>query len=149
RVAIGFNGTVAPDDTLRLRPSYSLWTLGTAGLQRADSLPTDDASADPTEFDVSDDVNGAPADVVALFWTTDGMLWAAADSGVTLARFDGSAWAEVDTGLPSIRCFAEQDDSLLLGTANGIMRAPLFPGTGDDPAPLSMPDFSGFDIRTI
>ena len=45
RVAIGFNGTIAPDQTLRLRPSYSLWTLGTNGLERADSLPTDDAAS--------------------------------------------------------------------------------------------------------
>ena len=56
--------------------------------------------ADPTEFAAAAAVNGAPADIVALFWTTDGMLWAAADSGVTLERFDGSGWTQVDTGLP-------------------------------------------------
>ncbi len=148
-VAIGFNGTIAPDQTLRLRPAYALWTLGTAALQRADSLPSDDAFADPTEFPDSAAVNGAPVDIAALFWTSDGMLWAAADSGVTLRRFDGATWTEVATGLPSIRCFAEQGDALLMGTANGIMRAPLFPGTADDPVPVALPDFNGLDIRTI
>ncbi len=148
-VAIGYAGTVAASDTLRLRPTYATWTLGQAGLLRADHLPDGETPADPTEPGAAAAVAGAPAGIVALFQTSDGVLWAAADNGATLARFDGVAWNSFASGLAAIRCFAEHDDALLLGTAAGLLRTPLFPAQGEDPTPAPVPGFANIAVRSI
>lgn len=148
-VAIGFGGTIAPDETLRLRTAYATWTIGAADLVRAGHLPTDEAFADPSEPGAGVAVAGAPADIVAVFGTSDGMLWAAAADGTALARFDGNAWTATANGLPEIRCFAEHGDFLLLGTADGLLRTPLFPQPGDDVTPALITGFDSVAVRRI
>jgi hypothetical protein len=147
RIGIGYDGTLAPDQTLRLRPSYATWTIGDAGFLRADHLPGDEA-ADPATPEAATEVTDAPADIVAIAHTPDGMLWVAADNGTTLARFDGSAWTEIANGLAEIRCFAHETDALLVGTEDGLLRVPLYP-EDDDQTPVASADFSGVAIRMI
>lgn len=147
RVGIGYLGTLAADETLRLRPSYATWTIGDEGLLRAEHLPGAETT-DPTAPGAAAEVTDAPADIVAFAHTPDGMLWVAADSGTTLARFNGGAWAEVATGLAEIRCCAHETDALLLGTEDGLFRVPLYPEDGDQ-TPVAIADFDGVAVRTI
>ncbi len=148
-VAIGFAGTVDPDTTLRLRPAYITWTLGEAGLLRADHDPDAETPADPTTPGEAAAVPGAPPDIVALLRSSDGALWVAAEDGARLSRFDGTTWTDRATGLDPIRCFAERAGDLLIGTADGLLIAPLFPDEGDAGAPTASADFTGVAIRTL
>ncbi|HEX6558414.1 MAG TPA: hypothetical protein VF021_03110 [Longimicrobiales bacterium] len=148
RIGIGYNGTIAPDATLRLRPSYATWTIGSAGLQRADHLPAA-AEADPSTPGNAASVAGAPADIVAIAHSNDGMLWAAADHGTTLTRFDGSTWTEIANSLATIRCFAVADDTVLIGTADGLLEVAVYPDLGDDPTPVAVDGFDNIAIRVI
>jgi hypothetical protein len=148
RIGIGYDGTLAADQTLRLRPAHSTWTTGAAGLLRAEHLPADDSIADPSSPGVSAAVAGAPANIVAIAHTPDGMFWAAGDNGTRLARFDGNAWSDVATGLPAVRCLVAGADELLIGTANGLSRTPLFP-EDDDFTPEPIAGFGSVAIRAI
>jgi hypothetical protein len=147
RIGIGYSGTVDPDATLRLRPAYATWTIGDAGLLRADHLPGAEA-ADPTSPGAPAEVSDSPADIVAVECTADGIIWAAADGGATLARFDGNAWAEIANGVDEIRCLAATSDALLVGTADGLLRLPLYP-EDDDHTPEPVDGFAGVAVRTI
>jgi hypothetical protein len=149
RIGIGYVDTIAPDTTLRLRPAFRTWTIGVGGLLLAESLPGDESSADPSEPDAPQAVPGAPADITNIFATSNGMLWAAAANGTTLARFDGTSWTDVANGLAVIRCFAEHDAALLIGTADGLLRSLLFPGAGEDATPVAVAGFDDIGIRVI
>jgi hypothetical protein len=48
RIGIGYSGTIAPGQTLRLRPSCQSWLGLSTGLVSASSLPTETHVADPT-----------------------------------------------------------------------------------------------------
>ena len=141
--AIGYAGTLAPDATLRLRPTFSTWAIGAAGLTRTHHQPGDGEASSADEEAVA----GAPANIVAHFQTSDGMLWAAANGGTRLARFDGSAWSDVASGLASIRCFAQHGPALLIGTADGLLSLPLFPTA--PAAPAAVAGFDDVAIRSI
>src|SRR5690606_25796059 len=82
RLAIAYDGTVAPGQTLRLRPAHSCW-LGGAGLQTARSEPDGAIPADPTAPGPWSPVAGGPAEpLTALLQTRDRALWtAAAEAG--------------------------------------------------------------------
>src|SRR5690606_33617721 len=125
RLAIAYEGTLAPGQTLRLRPAHSSWLAG-SGLGVATTRPTDVSAADPTAPGPWQAVAGGPPErVVALLQTRDRALWAAVgeeDAAGTLWRLDGGAWAEVLDGLPAIHCLDEDGDDLLLGTAEGLRR---------------------------
>ena len=149
RIGIGYADTIPPDVTLRLRPAFRTWTVSGAALLLAESLPAEETSADPSEPNTSQAVAGAPADITNIFATSNGMLWAAAANGTTLARFDGTGWTNIDTDLPVIRCFAEHDAALLMGTADGLLRSPLYPAESEDAAPVAVSGFDGVGIRII
>lgn len=141
RVGISYKGTLAPGQTLRLRPSYSSWLGGPAGLLRTESRPGE-APADPTAPGPWQAAPGAPAGVVkALEQTRDAMLWAAVDNGDAgaLWRFDGATWTEIVTQLPNVHCLARDGDTLLAGTAKGLLRLVLYPPDSDTPRPRPEP----------
>lgn len=131
RVGIGFVGTVAPGETLALRPVYSSWLGTDTDVQQATS-----ASGNPTVPGVWAATAGAPTDcaVPAFVQVRDRGLWLAANTGDPLAgelwRFDGQAWMQAVTGLPEIFCMIEDGDSLLIGTEDGMKRLHLYPEDG-------------------
>ncbi len=139
--AIGYRDTVAPGETLRLRPAFSSWLGGVAGVGRSQSRPGDGTPGDPSNPAAPADpaapgpwlpAAGIPAGtVVALKQTADRVLWAAIDggpgSGGTLARCDGVAWTVALTGLARPHCLAEESGTLLVGTDDGISRVSLYP----------------------
>lgn len=133
RIAIAYDGTVAPGATLRLRPAHDSWLGGPGGLRRARSSPGS-APADPTAAGPWAEVAGAPPGAVsALARSSDHFLWAAVDDGSggsSLWRFDGSAFAEALPGLPRVLCLEPDGNDLLVGTESGVTRALLHGGGG-------------------
>lgn len=126
RLALGYRGTLADGETLRLRPAYSSWLARPDGVERSRALPGADAPADPAAPGPWEASAGAPEGVVALLQTRDRVLWAATEDG-SLARCDGRTWTTAVTGLAAPRCLAETPDELLVGTDEGLSRVPLFP----------------------
>jgi hypothetical protein len=128
RLALGYRGTLETDvRMLRLRPAFSSWLGRAAGVDRSRALPTDTADADPAAPGPWAPSDGAPTGTVtALLQTRDRILWAAVDDG-SLVRYDGRAWKVAVTGLDTPHCLAETPDALLVGTAAGLSRVPLFP----------------------
>lgn len=135
RLGIGYRDTIAPGETLRLRPAYASWIGLDGGIQRAESLPTEETSADPTAPGPWASVEGAPSvTVVAVLQAHDRSLWAAADNaGVSeVWRFDGQAWTQALSGLAQLHAMAEdrQGQRLLIGTGDGLLSVPLYPESG-------------------
>ncbi len=123
RLAIAYAGTVAPGQTLRLRPAYCSW-LASNGLLRAESL------SDPTAPGPWSRVPGVSEfPVTALHQAQDRTLWAATDQdgAAALHRHDGTAWTAALSGLARVHCLAEDGDDLLIGTQTGLLRMPLHP----------------------
>jgi hypothetical protein len=142
RLGIAYEGTLAPGQTLRLRPAHAFWLGRADGLRLAESLPTDSLPADPTAPGPWLPAGDAPGDAVtALHQARDHTLWAATDAGegAALWRFDGTGWTEVLTNLPPVHCLAQDEDDLLLGTESGLLRLPLHPPEGDALAPAPDP----------
>ena len=130
-LGIAYQDTVAPGETLRLRPAYASWIGLDDGLKRARARPTASAPADPTAPGPWHPVGGAPeAAVVALHQSHDRALWVATDDG-ELRRFDGQSWVAAQGDLPTPHCLAENGGDLLVGTEDGLFRMPLYPEDGD------------------
>ena len=135
-LAIAYNGLIAPGETLRLCPAFASWLGTDSGLLQATAVPGPAASADPTAPGPWAAVPGAPAaEVTALYQSYDRVLWLAAAVGGAgeLWRFDGAAWLRVleTTPLGIVHCMAELDDDLCIGTADGLLRMPLYPNEGE------------------
>jgi hypothetical protein len=128
-LALGYRGTVADGQVLRLRPAFSSWLARPAGVDRALALPTDGAGADPAAPGPWSASPGAPGGVVALAQTRDRILWAATADG-KLARYDGKTWSTILTALGVPHCLAATPDALLVGTDAGLLHVPLFPDDG-------------------
>ena len=134
RLAIAYEGTLAADQTLRLRPTFSSWIATEKEVQRAESPAQADQPSDPTAPGPWHSVPGGPAGVVAMHQTFDRCLWmaAAAEGKGEILRYDGSDWTSVDLdAMPQPRCLIEMDDSLYVGTQKGIRRIPLYLGPGN------------------
>jgi hypothetical protein len=147
RIAVGYAGTLSPEQTLRLRPGLATWTLGDDGVLRAEHDTSAD-DVDPTSPGEPAEVPDAPDNAVAIAWTVDGMIWIATEDGA-IHRFDGEDWTEAATGLESIRCLAAERDSLLIGTADGLLRLPLFPAEGDPFETVAVEGFEDLAVRVI
>src|SRR5581483_1617587 len=96
RLGLAYTDTVAPNATLRLRPSPNSWLGLAKGLQIAQSIPPEGGTADPTAPGPWQAAAGGPTDsVVAIYQSTDLALWVATNlaGGSTLARFDGTSWS--------------------------------------------------------
>lgn len=142
RLAIAYDGDLAADRALRIRPAFHSWLAGDAGLRQATSAPAGPLAADPTAPGPWAPVAGAPAGAPGpLLQTADRSLWLATtgEAGSSLHRFDGTVWTEALAGLPEVRCFAPDGDDLLIGTATGLLRLPLHPAEGDPFAPTPDP----------
>lgn len=149
-LGIAYSGTLAPDQTLRLRPAAASWLGRDDGVQRAESLPSA-VAADPTAPGPWQAVPGAPAaPVVAIHQAHDRALWVATGNAGAgeLWRFDGTNWTTALSGQPQIHALAETSDrqALLIGTANGLLQMPLFPAEGD---PFAAAPVAGLDDRAI
>lgn len=128
-LGIAFDGVLAPNECLRLRPAYASW-LGTVnGPRRARSLPGL-LPANPTAPGPWSTVTGAPSGPVsAICQGPDLVLWfALEDQGAGhLWRYDGQNWTDVLGPLAPIKCLAVHGYELLIGTATGLLRMHLFP----------------------
>jgi hypothetical protein len=126
RVGLAYTDTLAPGETLRLRPAASSWLGLPTGVQSAQSLPVGDAPADPTAPGPWQAVAGGPAGLIDYIQQTpDLVLWVAA--GGTLARFDGT-WSNALTGLGTVHALADDGQNLLIATDSGLLRMGLYPG---------------------
>lgn len=149
--AILYDGTVEPDQTLALRPSYSSWLAGDGGIQVATSLPSD-APANPTASGPWAASAGAPTgQVTDLAQGADGALWASVnDAGDgQLWRFDGSAWTQALAGLPLLNCLMATDQDILVGHGAGVSRVSVFDAPlALQPDPAVMSDASVTGLTT-
>lgn len=130
RLGICFNGTLRPEQTLRLRPAYASWTGLADGIARSPSLPAESNPADPTAPGPWQVVEEAKAQsVAAVHQSHDGALWVASNqpAGGTLLRFDGTDWIRALEALPEITCLAEDGHDLFIGTRTGLQVMPLYP----------------------
>lgn len=140
RVAIAYDGTLAPGQTLRIRPTHSSWLGGADGLRRAETLPGGDVPADPTANGPWENVADAPEGVVlAAVQGPDQALWIAVEGdndSSAVHRFAGGAWTQVGT-LPTVQKIVVDGMSLLFVTIAGVRRSSLFPEgeVGFDPQP--------------
>lgn len=122
RMGLGYVGTIAPGETLRLRPAFASYLAMPTGVQQAVSNPTDDHLGDPTAAGPWQAIaDGPPSGVTALLQTVEHFLWVATETG-ELWRYDGQQWQVMLTGLPSIAALAADGLTLLLGTSQGLQR---------------------------
>ena len=154
RIGIAFAGTLASDQTLRLRPAWHSWLGSDSGLRQAESLPSDDAPADPTAAGPWSAVAGAPGGTVtAIIQTRDHHLWVAVDNDGEgeLWRYDGQTWTRVldSTALTPIHCLHEQADRLLIGTDDAVHAMDLYPESGSPFASIRIADFNLTATRAI
>ncbi len=128
-LGIAYDGVLAPDECLRLRPAYACW-LGTVnGPRRARSTPGF-GPANPTAPGPWTTVVGAPGGAVsAICQAPDlSLFFALEDQGVgQLWRYDGQNWTDVLGPIAPIKCLAVHGYELLIGTAAGMLRMHLFP----------------------
>jgi hypothetical protein len=130
-VGVGYLGTLAADDVLKLQPGYSACLCGDGGVFMS--------AVQEKQFGIKGwhSLAGAPAGrVSALLQTSDKMLWLATEDGGTqeLWRYNGSSWLQVLPGetLPPIHCLQQRQQQLLIGHAEGLAVVDLYPaGTGD------------------
>jgi hypothetical protein len=132
-VGIGYEGTLAPGDTLAILPTVTSW-LGTDSALLASRSG---AQGDPTAAGPWIPAEGAPAGaVVALTAAADGALWVAVNAGGQggLWRLGADGWAEAVPDLPELLALAPDGDGLLIGHANGLARVALL-AAALDPVP--------------
>lgn len=133
RRGLGYDGTVAPGQALRVRPTHSSWLAETGGVARATSRPRGEIAADPVApgpWEASAPPGADPAGVRAFGLGADGGLWAAAET--ELWRFDANGWQRLAPGLPELHCLAVDGNRLLLGTARGLLVGLLQPAPGEE-----------------
>ena len=150
-LGIAYTGTLAPNQTLRLRPAYTSWIGLDDGIRRAEALPSASIPADPTAPGPWQTVAGMPtAAVIVIHQSHDRALWVAtANADVSeLWRFDGTNWTTALSEQPLIHALAETPDKqgLLIGTASGLQQMPLFPVEGE---PFAVDPVPGLDDRAI
>jgi hypothetical protein len=133
RLGVAYTGTLAAEQTLRLRPAYRSWLGSAEGVQHAESRPEEDAPADPAAPGPWQPVAAGPrGSVVAFRQTQDRRLWAAVEQGADQGVWhtaDGTTWTRLAGALVP-HCLAESRQELWIGTDTGLRRLPLYP-TGD------------------
>ena len=132
RIGIGYDATLPPGTTLRLRPAYTAWIGRDNGLFRADGRPSADAPANPVPAAPWSRAEDTPSLAVsAMTQTRDRAVWAVFGiENSSLWRADHAGWTSVLPNLPPVRALLEDGDSLLLGCEDGLRRVPLFPAEG-------------------
>lgn len=133
RVGLAYTDTIAPDQTLRLRPSASSWLGTDNGVIQATSVPSDGAYANPTAPGPWSPVAGGPGGAVAaILRAQDSTLWVGTNVAAvgSLNSFDGKTWTVRLSGLSRINALAEDGQDLLIGSDGGLLRMPMFPPGG-------------------
>jgi hypothetical protein len=132
QVGVGYLGTLAENETLRLRPAFESWLGFANGVRRARSAPSEETVADPTAPGPWTSAGLVAESVVALVQTPDHALWAATSvaGGGLLHRNDGKSWKQAVGELAPPRCLAHDGSALLVGTDNALLRVPLHPESG-------------------
>lgn len=151
-LGIAYQDTLAPGDTLRLRPAYASWLARDDGLESASSRPTDAVPADPTAPGPWQPVEGAPETaIVALHQSHDRTLWAATNGNTAgeLWRFDGREWTRALEDIPTLHCLSEDSSNLLVGTDEGLFRVPLYPAEAGSFAATAVPGLEDRAIHAI
>jgi hypothetical protein len=154
RIAIAYIGNLLPDQGLRLRPAYLSWMGMNDGLLQAQSMPGETAGADPTAAGPWAEVAGAPDSMVTdLYQSQDRILWVAFNSegDGEIWRHNGQDWTRVleSTALSEIHCLAEEGQDLLIGTATGLLRMPLYPLESESFTATSIADLNGQAVYDI
>lgn len=154
RLSIAYQGTIAPGNVLRLQPAFQSW-LGVEGaVLTAKSEPSATAPADPTAAGPWDKAAGAPGNsITVIYQSQDHFLWVASHNGGNgeLWRYDGSNWTQElgSQSLGVIHCLFEQDQALLIGTTDGLLRMPLFPDDGEPFEATPVAALSGQAVHDI
>ena len=144
-LGLAYEGLLAPDETLRLRPAMASWLGLKNGPRRSRSLPQEDLPANPTAPGPWNTIAGAPAGkVIAFYQGPDRVLWLVLGGG-TLLSYNGSAWQERLTGLGDTFCMAGAENYLLVGTRDGVKQIDLFPQNGV----LTPVDVAGLADKTL
>lgn len=130
-IGLGYLGTVAPGEVLRLQPAFGACLCGGIGLQLSAACPSQ------VSIDGWQAIPGAPEGTTrALLQTTDKMVWLAIDNAGTqqLWRYDGKAWLQVlvDETLPAIHCLRQHRQQLFIGSDNGLAAMDLYPALADE-----------------
>jgi hypothetical protein len=152
RIGIAWDGTLAPGQTLRLRPAFHAWLGRDVGLRHAESRPSDSTPASPVPAAPWTPAVGTPEQQVnCILRTEDGALWAAFGGGTAseLWRCDHAGWARAVAGLPVVQCMLQDGESLLLGTKQGLRRVPLWPAEGEAFAAAAVPALGPRDVKTL
>ncbi|MCG8317674.1 MAG: hypothetical protein MI976_31040, partial [Pseudomonadales bacterium] len=147
-IGIGYNGTVAPDETLKLSPSHAACVSGANGIQMS--------ASSITQIGIKDygPIAGAPTgEVTACCQTSDKVLWFAIDNGGTqeLWRYTGSSWLQVLTSeaLSPIHCLLQRQQQLLVGSDAGLLSIDLFPAVPDDFTSQTISAYGGTAVYAI
>lgn len=134
-VALGYRGSLAPGETLRLSPGRRTWVAVDGALQVSSTLTLANEAADPSSNGPFAAVTGAPPGrIVALAESLDRSLWLVTeDAGASsLSRYDGQSFESVGTGAPSGRylALAARRAHVYVGTDVGLFKCGLFPDEG-------------------
>jgi hypothetical protein len=134
-VAVGWSGTLAPGQALRLAPARASWLargpalLGSAPEQAA-TAPRDPSANGPW----SEAASLAAGRLAALAAAPDGALWAIQRTQQTwrVQRFNGASFTAIDTDAPAgpFHALVCAGDAAWLGSDAGLFRCPLWPASG-------------------
>jgi hypothetical protein len=152
RIGIAYYGTLAPGQTLRIRPAFHGWLGRDGGLWRAETRPAGDTPASPVPAAPWTRAAGTPEQQVnCIERTSDGVLWAVFGGGAAseLWRCDRAGWARAVAGIPTVQCMVQDGDGLLIGTKKGLHRVSLWPAEGDPFAATAVPALGVRDVNAL
>lgn len=134
-IAVGWTGTLAPGQALRLAPGRRTWLLRAGALHASAEEGADSAARDPSANGPWTEAASLSAGrAVALTAAPDGALWAIQRTQQTwrVQRFNGAGFAAVDGDAPAgpFNALVCAGDSAWLGTDAGLFRCPLWPESG-------------------
>jgi hypothetical protein len=151
-IGVGWTGTLAPGQALRLAPGRRTWLLRSGALHASSAETADNALRDPSANGPwTEAASLAAGRAVALTAAPDGALWVIQRTQQTwrVQRYNGASFTAVDADAPAgpynaLLCVG---DSAWLGTDAGLFRCPLWPASG----PLTWVAVAGVDgaIRAL
>lgn len=134
-IGVGWTGTLAPGQALRLAPTRRTWLLRDGALHASAAETAATAARDPSANGPwSEAASLAAGRAVALAAAPDGALWVIQRTQQTwrVQRCNGTSFAAVEGDAPAgpFHALACAGDSAWLGTDAGLFRCPLWPASG-------------------